>query len=343
MKTALKLSIFLLIFALCSCSVNTEKESVLPRNTANTAANLTKSARTNPIVNTIALRTITQGIGKPPLFMVSFDSENLAERKGWDGTVKGSGSSRHTPFHNFIVNQSGTILTELSPDDVAPGNPLIEVGSPIAGKKCVGRKLAAKYFFETKTDENGEIILPEDLEDGDYEIKIEIGAAGYIVFDMTISKEKIKEVDAPNMLVNQDGTIRNFYYEEDFQLHSDIAKELGVEQIVITKGYYRVGKSKWGNVNLKVKNGGVVTGTVVVSNGNLRLFEGTNPKGIDCKGFGIACFYNAETGIDKKDILYYVVKPIIEKDILVGVEISEGKKGLNDINMKKGIQENGIK
>lgn len=82
MKTTIKLSIFLLIFASFSCSVNTEKESVLPQNTAKTTGNLTKSARTSSIVNTCTIRAIERNDSKQLLWMVSFDAENLAERKG---------------------------------------------------------------------------------------------------------------------------------------------------------------------------------------------------------------------------------------------------------------------
>lgn len=330
MKITIKLSIFLFIFATFSCSVNTEKESILPQNTAKTTANLTKSARTNSIVNTCTIRAIERTESKQPLLMVSFDAENLAERKGWDGTVKGGG--RHTPFHNFIVNQSGTIFTELSPDEVAPGNPLFRPGTPIGGIIVKGGKNPGGLMRVMKTDENGEIELPEEWIEGEYLIQIESKIQNS-EFVLTIGKEKIEEIDAPNMLVNKDGTIRNFYYEEDFQLHNDIAKYLGGEKIVMAKGYYAVDYSN-------KKEGGKVFIRAIRRDQNLwkpsnfRFFEGTNPKGIDCKGFGIACFYNAETGIDKKDLRYYVVKPIIEKGILIGVEISEGKKGLNAVNVK---------
>lgn len=332
MKTTIKVSIFLSIFASYSCSVNTEEESILPQNTAN----LTKSARTSPIVNTITLRNIVQGIGKPSLFMVSFGSEN---EKGIN-----EAGFRHTPFHNklnFVLDQSGTILTELSPDDAAPGNPAFKPGNPIGGIIVKTGKNPGGQMREMKTDENGEVELPEDWADGDYLIQIESKTQNS-EFILTIGNTKIEEVDAPNILVNKDGTIRNFYYEEDFQLHSAIANYLGVEKIVIAKGYYPVDysdKKEGGNVHLKYVCGGKAQGVM----GNHRLFEGTNPKGIDCKGFGIACFYNAERGIDKKDILHYVVKPIIEKEILIGVEVSEGKKGLNAVNVKKGIREKGIR
>lgn len=346
MKTTIKLSIFLLIFTSYSCSKNTEIKSILAQNTASAIANITTSARTSPIVNTIALRNIVSDIGKQPLFMVSFSSETLAERKGWDGSVKGGN-------FNFVLDQSGTIVTELSPDDVAPGNPAFKPGNPIGGIIVKGGKNPGGALKIMKTDENGEIDLPEEWMEGEFLIQIEsktqnsefILTIGNKKITPKISKEshgRISDVGAPNMLVNQDGTIRNFYYEEDFQLHSDIAKYLGVEKIVTAKGYYPVDysdKKEGGNVNLKVLNGGKAKAWMV----NNRLFEGTNPKDIDCKGFGIACFYNAETGIDKKDIQYYVVKPIIEKETLIGVIISEGKKGLNAVNMKKGINQAGIK
>ena len=335
MKTIIQLSVFLLIFASFSCSVITETEGILPQNIANTKANLIKLARKSSIVNTITLRTIVQSIGKPPLFMVSFDSENLAVRKGWDGTVKGGN-------FNFVLDQSGTILTELSPNEVAPGNPLFRPGTPIGGIVVKGGKNPGGGVLKVmKTDENGEVELPEEWIEGEYLIQIESKTQNS-EFVLTVGKEKIEEVDAPNILVNKDGTIRNFYYEEDFQLHSDIAKYLGVEAINIAKGYYPVDysdKKEGGKVNLKVLSGAKAKAWMV----NNRFFEGTNPKGIDCKGFGIACFYNAERGIDKKDVLYYVVKPIVEKEILIGVEISEGKKGLNAVNMKKGINQAGIK
>lgn len=330
MKTTLKLSIFLLIFASFSCSVNTEEESVSPQNTAKATANLTKSARTSSIVNTCAIRAIKRNDGEQPLFMVSFHAESLAERKGWDGTVKGG--SRHTPFHNFIVNQSGTILTELSPNEVAPGNPLFRPGTPIGGIIVKGGKNPGGLMRVMKTDENGEIQLPGEWIEGEYLIQIESKTQN-AEFILTIGKEKIDEVDAPNMLVNSDGTIRNFYYEEDFQLHRDIANYLGAEKIVIVKGYYPVDysdKKEGGSVFIKVIHRDQKQWTP----SNFRFFEGTNPKGIDCKGFGTACFYNAETGIARKDTRYYVVKPIIEKGVLIGVEISEGKKGLNAVNVK---------
>ena len=327
MGTTLKLSVFTLIFASFSCTKNFEKEIVLLQNKANAAAKLAKSVRKSSIVNTIALRTITKDITRK--FMVSFVSENLAERKGWDGTVKGGG-------FNFVIDQSGTILTELSPDELAPGNPLFLPGNPIGGIIVKGGKNPGGQMRELKTDDNGEADLPAEWIEGEYLIQIE-SKTQTSEFVLTIGKEKIEEIDAQNMLVNKDGTIRNFYYEEDFQLNSDIAKYLEQKEITIAKGYYRVGQHKWGNVTLSVKKGGKVNGSVIINNGNLRFFEGTNPKGIDCKDFGIACFYNAETGIDKKDILYYVVKPIFEKDVLIGVEVSEGKKGLNAVNVKKGI------
>ena len=330
MKTTIKLSIILLIFASFSCSVNTEKESILPQNTAKTTGNLTKSARTSSIVNTCTIRAVERNDSKQPLFIVSFSSENLAERKGWDGTVKGG--SRHTPFHNFIVNESGTILTELSPDELAPGNPLFRPGTPIGGIVVKGGKNPGGSMRVMKTDENGEIQLPEEWVEGEYLIQIE-SKTQKSEFVLTIGKEKIEEVDAPYMLVNNDGTIRNFYYEEDFQLHSEIANYLGVEKIVVAKGYYPVdysNKKEGGKVFIKA----IRKDQNLWKPSNFRFFEGTNPKGIDCIGFGIACFYNAETGIDKKDIRYYVVKPVIEKGILIGIEISEGKKGLNAVNVK---------
>lgn len=343
MKTTIKPSIYLLTFALFSCTVNTELENILPQNTENTA-NAEKFARKSPIVNTITLSYTGNHaeINNLSAFIVSFDSENLAERKGWDGTVKGG---RRTPFHNFIINQSGTILTELSSDDLALGNPAFKPGQPIGGIIVKGGKNPGGQMRVMKTDENGEVELPKEWKEGEYLIQIESKIQNS-EFVLTINKEKIKEVTPINMLVNKDGTIRNFYYEEDFQLHNDIAKYLGVEQIVIEKGYYTVDysdKKDGGNVSLKVKNGGKITGSIIISNGNAKFYEGVDPKGIDCKGFGVACFYNAETGIDKKDIRQYVVKPIIEKNILIGVKILEKKNGLNFINMKKGITQSGIK
>jgi len=349
MKVTIKISVFLLIFASFSCSLNTENENILPQDTANTTGNLLKSAQSNSIVNTIAIRKLVGEIGKQPLFMVSFGSENIAERKGWDGTVKGKGNNRHTPFHNkrnFVLDQSGTILIELTPEDVAPGNPAFKPGTPIGGIIVKGGKNPGGQMREIKTDEKGEIELPDEWIDGEYLIQIGEWKTQESEFILKIGNGEIKEIYARNMLVNKSGTIRNFYYQDDFQLHSDIAKYLGVDKIIIAKGYYPVDysdKENGGSVSLRVKNGGKVNGTIIINNGNLRLFEGTNPKGIDCKGFGTACFYIAERGIDKADIRYYLVKPILEKDILIGVKISEGKKGLNAVNVKKAITQSGIK
>lgn len=326
MKTTLKLAAFALTFASLSGSA---------QKTAEPATSLTKSAPKSPVVNTIFLRDIAGDVGKSPLFMVSFASEKPTQSKGWDGTVKGGSFS-------FVLDQSGTILTELSPDDLAPGNPAFRPGTPIGGIIVKGGKNPGGQMKELKTDENGVITLPKEWLDGEYLIQLKSGTQTS-EFVLTIGKEKIEKVDATNMLINKDGTIRNFYYEADFQLNDEIAKHLGVEKIVIAKGYYRVGQPNWGNVTLTVKNGGKVNGTIVVSSGNVKFFEGTDPKGVDCKSFGVACFYDGERGIDKKDIRYYVVKPIIERAVLIGVEISERKKGLNAVNLKKGINQSGIK
>ncbi|TAD82715.1 MAG: hypothetical protein EAY75_15990 [Bacteroidetes bacterium] len=296
---------------------------------------LTKPTQKSPLANTILLRNIAGVAGSPALFMVGFDSEKLTQSKGWDGSVKGS-------KFNFVVDQSGTILTELSPDELSPGNPAFLPGTPIGGIVVKGGRNPGGQMRELKTDENGKIVLPDDWLNGEYSIQIKSKTQN-TAFVLTIGSEKIEKADALNMLVDINGAILNFYYEEDFQLNGEIAKYLGVEKIVIAKGYYRVGQNNWGNVTLKVKNGGQVNGTIVVSSGNIKFFEGTDPKGLDCKSFGVACFYDGERGIDKKDVRHYVVKPIIERGVLISVEISERKKGLNAVNLKKGINQSGIK
>jgi hypothetical protein len=311
-QNSVKLFFVVLLAIIYSCKVS--KENITPQTATNNSKN--KAARKSPITNTVALMEIKSENGKQPHIVVSFSAE-----KG----IKENGLKR-----NFVLDQTGTILKELYQADNLP------TGTPIRGVSVKGGKNPGGQLKEMKTDENGEVVLPEEWVDGEYLIQIESKTQSS-TFMLSIGKEKIKDVDAPNMLINNDGSIRNFYYEADFKLHSDISKYFDVDEIIIEKGYYPVDYSKKGSTNGgSVILRGKTKGKVVKSDGH-KQFEGTNPKGIDCKGFGVACFYNAETGIDKNDKLFYDLKPIFEKETFIGFELSEVTKGLIGIDMRKAL------
>lgn len=122
-------------------------------------------------------------------------------------------------------------------------------------------------------------------------------------------------------IVPQTGAIRYFEYDTDFAIDNpEFCKYLGVKQVVIAKGIYRVERST-------PEAGGKITLTLAepVSAEKIRgrssfTFRGTNPKGKDCKGIGNACFWATEP-IAPGDTCILSVTPIINDGKCVAIKL----------------------
>jgi hypothetical protein len=99
-----------------------------------------------------------------------------------------------------------------------------------------------------------------------------------------------------------------------------ICKYLGVKEFVIKKGKYEIDRS---NVNEGASCRLPVVVTVKLPTGKppvlKQIFEGTNPKGMDCKTYGNSCFWATESNNMEK--VQYSIIPIIKNGEIVGIQL----------------------
>jgi hypothetical protein len=131
----------------------------------------------------------------------------------------------------------------------------------------------------------------------------------------------------PDVIVNapwldlKTGQIKFFEYKEDMVVDNPaICKYLGVKEFVIKKGKYEIDRS---NVNEGASCRLPVVVTVKLPTGKppvlMQIFEGTNPKGMDCKTYGNSCFWATESNNMEK--VQYSIIPIIKNGEIVGIQL----------------------
>lgn len=117
------------------------------------------------------------------------------------------------------------------------------------------------------------------------------------------------------------GAIRYFEYDTDFAIDNpDICKYLGVKQVAIAKGIYRVERSTpeaGGRITLRLAE--PISAEKIRGQAPL-TFRGTNPKGKDCKGIGNTCFWATEPSAPG-DACTLLITPVVKDGKCVAVEL----------------------
>ncbi len=121
------------------------------------------------------------------------------------------------------------------------------------------------------------------------------------------------------------GQIKYFEYTQDTPIDNPaICKALGVETCVILKGRYMVDRSddSGGKMTLRIAPIKWINRPPIPES-RAFAFEGTNPKGQNCSGFGNSCFYAVPTQEDAKAgmKLPYFITPIITQEVCRSIEV----------------------
>jgi hypothetical protein len=136
----------------------------------------------------------------------------------------------------------------------------------------------------------------------------------------------------PNELLNvkwldfETGQIKYFEYSQDTPLdNTEILKKMGVEVCVILKGKYSVDRSGegGGKITLRIQPIKWINRPPIPT--QALTFDGTNPKGQDCKGFGNSCWFitkGSGGGNAQQYKLPFFITPIVTQEVCKTIEVN---------------------
>jgi hypothetical protein len=140
----------------------------------------------------------------------------------------------------------------------------------------------------------------------------------------------------PNELLNvkwldfETGQIKYFEYNQDTPIDNpEILKKMGVEACVILKGKYPVDRSgDGGKLTLRIQPIKWINRPPIPT--QALVFEGTNPKGQDCKGFGNSCWFitkGSGGGNAQQYKLPFFITPIVTQEVCRTIEVKWTRGG----------------